>query len=330
MYQRFYGLRELPFELTPNPAYLFLTASQHEALSTLEYGLGSAKSLTLLSGEAGTGKTTLLRAALDSERCRHVRCVHINNPTLTRDEFIKTVALRLELGSAVGHSKAELLPVLERVLRERRSRGETTALVVDEAQSLSAELLEEIRLLGNIETATEKLLPLVMAGQPELAVRLEDPSFRHLKQRIVLRCELARFELSETAAFIGSRIATAGGTGARLFTREAIILIHEYSGGIPRTISVICDNVLVSGMALGKRPVDRALVSEVCRDLRLGKHDQPSRSDTGAETVSPAARGAVTPAEDRLLPDAGEIVPVEAAAATKIGPRFSLFGALRL
>jgi type II secretory pathway predicted ATPase ExeA len=271
MYQRFFHLRELPFELTPNPKYLFFTPRHREALSNLEYGLFAAKAVTVLIGEAGTGKTTLLRAALESERCQKVRCVYLNNPALTRLEFVETLARRFELGSRAAESKAVLLPELERVLRERRASGEITALVIDEAQSLSIELLEEVRLLANIETATEKLLPLVLAGQPELADRLNDPALRQLKQRVALRCELAPFELAETAAYIANRIRTAGGDAARLFTREAVTLIHEHSRGIPRTISVMCDNALVSGMALGRQPVDRAIVLEVSRDFDLSR-----------------------------------------------------------
>src|SRR6266851_2811364 len=167
MYQHYYGLRELPFELTPNPKYLFLPPQHREALSTLEYGLFSGKPITVLIGEAGTGKTTLIHAALESERCRHVRCVYLMNPTLTRAEFVETLSLRFGLSSRAATSKAALIDELEEVLRARRARGQITALVVDEAQSLSRELLEEIRLLANSETATEKLLPLVLAGQPE-------------------------------------------------------------------------------------------------------------------------------------------------------------------
>jgi general secretion pathway protein A len=269
MYQRFFGLRELPFELTPNPKYLYLTPSHREALSNLEYGLFAAKSLTVLIGEAGTGKTTLLRAALESERCAAVRCVYVNNPSLTRSEFVTMLAARFGLTEEASRSKATLLEELERTLRERRGRGEITALVVDEAQALSIELLEEIRLLANIETSDEKLLPLVLAGQPELSDRLENPELRQLKQRVALRCEIAPFQLPETAAYIATRIRVAGGTPSKLFTREGITLIHEYSKGIPRTVSVICDNALVSGMALERQPVDRSIVLEVCRDFRL-------------------------------------------------------------
>lgn len=269
MYQRFYGLRELPFELTPNPRYLYLTPRHREALSNLQYGLFSAKAVTMLVGEAGTGKTTLLRAALESDSCRHVRCVYLNNPALTRAEFVEILARRFELSPEAALSKAAMLGELEQVLQERRERGEITALVIDEAQTLSSELLEEVRLLANIETATEKLLPLVLAGQPELGERMEDPGLRQLKQRVALRCDVSPFNLPETAAYISSRIKTAGGEASRLFTREAVTLIHECSRGIPRTINVMCDNALVTGLALNRQPVDREMVLEVSRDFSL-------------------------------------------------------------
>lgn len=275
MYQRFYGLRELPFELTPDPKYLFFTPRHREALSNLEYGLSAAKSITVLIGEAGTGKTTLLRAALASERCANVRCVYMNNPALTREEFVRMLANRFNLSAESAGSKAVLLNELEGVLLERRRRGEITALVIDEAQSLSDELLEEIRLLANIDTPSEKLLPLVMAGQPELSARLEETGLRQLKQRVALRCEISPFELHETAAYIASRLRTAGGVPSKLFSREAVSLIHEHSGGIPRTVSVICDNALLSGMALERQPVDQAIVLEVCRDFLLRRQAAP-------------------------------------------------------
>jgi type II secretory pathway predicted ATPase ExeA len=269
MYKEFYGLRALPFELTANAQCLFLTSRQREALSILQYGLLASKSLTLLVGEAGTGKTTLIRAALESDRCRDVHCVYLNNPMLSAGDFVRLLAQRFELGPEAAASKAVLLDRLEARLRERRAAGETTALVVDEAQSLSTELLEEIRLLANIETPAVKLLPLVLAGQPELAERLELPELRQLKQRVALRCELMPFELGDTASYIARRITAAGGVPASMFTQEAIILIHERSLGIPRTINVICDNALVNGMALGHKRVERAMIVETCRDLRL-------------------------------------------------------------
>ena len=275
MYQHFYGLRELPFELTPNPKYLFLTRQHREALSTLIYGLSSAKGVTALIGEAGTGKTTLLHAALRSEQCRNVSCVYLMNPTLSREEFVEMLSVRFELSAHAARSKAALLNELEVVLRERRSRGHITALIIDEAQSLSNELLEEIRLLANSETTTEKLLPLVLAGQPELKDRLNQTELRQLKQRVTLRCEITPFTQQETAAYIAWRIRTAGGDAAKLFTREAVMLIHERSGGIPRTVSVMCDNALLTGFGLGRQPVNYETVLEVAHDFDL--HEKRSR-----------------------------------------------------
>ena len=267
MYQHFYGLRELPFEITPNPKYLFLPPQHREALSNLQYGLSSSKALTVLIGEAGTGKTTLLHAALASERCRNVSCVYINNPTLTRAEFVEMLARRFSLSPQASESKTALLAELEATLVERRSQGEIVALVVDEAQSLSNELLEEIRLLANCETETEKLLPLVLAAQPELRARLNQPELRQLKQRVTLRCEIQPFKVEETATYIATRIRIAGGDATKIFTREAVMLIHQRSGGIPRAISVICDNALVTGFGLGRQPIDREIVNDVIRDF---------------------------------------------------------------
>jgi general secretion pathway protein A len=326
MYQEFYGLREKPFELTANPKYLYLTARHREALSNLQYGLSAAKAVTVLIGEAGTGKTTLLKTALASDRCRQVRCISINNPTLTRGEFIEVLARNLGLSAEAARSKTVLLEEIERALREGRSHGTITALVVDEAQSLSIELLEEVRLLANIETATEKLLPLVLVGQPDLGTRLEDPGLRQLKQRVALRCEITPFNLPETAAYISTRIQKAGGSAIRLFTREAVMRIHEYSGGIPRTISVICDNALLHGLALGRQPVDQDLVLEVCRDFRFGERP-PERSDgayvQAALAPNPPIRAGQSASEEERQ-GSGEVEEVAAAR-----PRFSLFGGRR-
>jgi general secretion pathway protein A len=304
MYETFYGLSELPFELTANPKYLFLTARQREALSTLQYGLLSAKSLTVLIGEAGTGKTTLIRTALESERCRRVRCIYLNNPALRTDDFIRLLALKFDLGPEAGTSKALLLERLELLLRERRADGEITALVIDEAQSLSIEMLEEIRLLANIETPTAKLLPLVLAGQPGLGERLEDPNLRQLKQRVTLRCDLEPFDVVDTAAYIASRFSTAGGVAARVFTREAITLIHEGSGGIPRTINVICDNALLSGMALGHQKVDRAIVVEACRDLRLKSNGEQAPTGDRSNQLDDLSRRSDAKADQSPWSDA--------------------------
>jgi type II secretory pathway predicted ATPase ExeA len=331
MYQRFYGLRELPFELTPNPRYLFLTPQHREALSNLQYGLSSAKAMTVLIGEAGTGKTTLLHAALESEPCRNVTCVYLNNPTLLRREFIEVLSDRFNLSPRARESKAVLLGELDGVLRERRSRGQITALVIDEAQSLSGELLEEIRLLANIETATEKLLPLVLAGQPELRNRLNEPGLRQLKQRITLRCEITPFSVTEAAAYIAWRVRAAGGDASKLFTREAIRLIHEKSGGIPRVINVICDNALVTGCGLERHIVDHAMVIDVVRDFDLGGEDQldghaTKRGDLEPQPDSTVGYSTVAVADDRTAPDERAEI---ARGSVAIDPERRLFSLFR-
>jgi general secretion pathway protein A len=269
VYHDFYGLRELPFELMSDRRFMFFTPRHREALRHLEYGLLSSRGITLLLGEAGTGKTTLLRACIESEECRHLKCVHLQNPTLTRNEFIEMLAVEFELGAVAAASKTALLRKLESTLREARTEGQVMALAIDEAQGLSDELLGEIRLLANMETASEKLLPVVLAGQPELAARLNQPGLRELKQRVALRCDIAPLDLPETAAYIMWRIRAAGSDAEMPFTREAVSLIHESSRGIPRTINVMCDNALLSGFALGRNPVDRDIVLEVCHDFDL-------------------------------------------------------------
>jgi len=267
MYESFYGLQERPFDLTPDPRYLFLTPRHQEALTNLHYGVTQRKGVTAVLGPAGTGKTTLVRAALTAVADAGGRCVSINNPTLTRDEFIQMIARGFSLSPAAALSKTTLLGELEGRLHEYHVAGIATALVIDEAQGLSDELLEEVRLLVNLETDTVKLLPVVLAGQDELSERLARPSCAALKQRVALRCHLHPLSARETAQYIASRLRMAGGVPGDAFTRDAVDVIHQRSGGIPRTISVICDNALMSGFAVDQRPVGRQLVMEVCRDF---------------------------------------------------------------
>jgi general secretion pathway protein A len=271
MYRSFYGLHERPFDLTSDSRYLYLTVKHREALNMLRYGLLSRKGLALLIGEAGTGKTTLVRAALGEARGQAgSSVVYLSNPTLTRGEFVEYLAAGFGLEEHAGQSKTRLLMAMERHLIECQQRGEMAALVVDEAQSLSHELLEEVRLLANMETATEKLLSVVLAGQPELASRLNEGSLRQLKQRIAFRCVLDPLDVAETAAYIARRISVAGGVPQDLFSREAVEEIHQRSGGVPRAISVICDNALVTGFAHHEKPVTVRTVREVCRDFEFG------------------------------------------------------------
>ena len=324
MYTDFYGLSELPFELSPDPKYLMMTSRHREALANLQYGISARKSLTLMTGEAGTGKTTLVNAALASPPCRDARIVHLSNSMLTREEFIEFLARSFQLSPEAAHSKATLLRELEDELLRRRSAGVTTALVIDEAQCLERELLEEIRMLSNIETPSEKLLPLVLVGQPEFAERLNLPSLRQLKQRVALRCELGTLSAVETAAYIAGRVRIAGGEASIMFTREAIEEIHRGSGGIPRTISVICDNALVNGFAVGIKPITADVIREVCADFDLNHRaaEQPMVPAAAVPAHGPAAR----------VPAGGAVknAPVHAdTARDKAAPMFGSFGKKR-
>jgi general secretion pathway protein A len=329
MYEGFYGLKERPFELTSNPRFLFLTSRHREALSNLQYGIGTHKSLTLLLGEAGTGKTTLVRAvlALYQSQGQHTRAVHLSNPTLTRKEFVELLSAGFGLGPDATLSKAQFLLELTRTASERRAHGGITALLVDEAQSLPHELLEEIRLLTNIENRTDKLVPVVLIGQPELAERLNESSLRQLKQRVALRCTLEPLDLRETAAYITKRIRISGGDSATMFTRDAVELIFIRSRGIPRTINVICDNALVSGFALQRRPVGADIVEEVCRDFDLTV--PPDRElPPSASAAAPLAPAPVS--HDAAPADAGE-TPLRLAqpAEAAVGGATEMFATFR-
>lgn len=291
MYEAFFRLRERPFDLTPNPRFLVLTESHREVLLNLEYGIASRKGMTLLVGEAGSGKTTVIRAAMERQPVK-VHCVHLHNPTLSKNEFNQMLASQFGLSERAAISKASMLSELEALLLARQAQDEKTVLIVDEAQSLPMELLEEIRLLANIETNNEKLMSVIIAGQPELGVRLNDRALRQFKQRVALRCELRPLTAQETAAYIVGRIKAAGGVAAEVFTRQAVALMHERAQGIPRTISVIADNALLAGYANGQRPVGVDMVAEICRDFDLNAAPSApappvSSSSTGSGKLLP-------------------------------------------
>jgi len=307
MYESFFGLNERPFDLSPNPRYLVMTEAHREALSNLEYAVSSRKGVTLLLGEAGTGKTTIIRAALERQPER-AHCVHLQNPALNRAEFVEMLATRFGLTHHATGSKAALLLELEALLVSRREQDESTVLIIDEAQSLPLELLEEIRLLANIETNDEKLVSLILAGQPELADRLNERSLRQLKQRIALRCELRALTLRESSAYIAGRIRAAGGSGAQTFTREAVMLMHERAAGIPRTLNVIADNALLTGFAVSQRPVTAKLVLEVCRDLDLTGDAAPVLVAPVTDPSSPALSEPIA---------SGHVITFASASATQ-------------
>ena len=288
MYERYYGLQERPFDLSPNPRFLCFTPQHREALVHLQYGLAGRAGVTVLVGEAGTGKTTLVRAALQATNDSST-IVHLSNPTLTRAEFYDYLAAGFGFSAEAAQSKIQLLRELETALN--KDDGPRLALVVDEAQSVPYELLEEIRLLTNAEAANGRSLAVALVGQPELGRRLDEARLRQLKQRVVLRCELTPLTLKDTASYISGRVKTAGGEATRLFTRDAVVAIHQHSHGIPRVISVICDNALVNGFAADQKPVGASIIAEVCRSLAL----VPSQPQPAAAPPEPVAVAAQAP-----------------------------------
>jgi len=326
MYESFFGLRERPFDLAPNPRFLYVTGPQREALSNLRYGLTTPRGLTLLLGEAGTGKTTLVQTVLGELESGKVECVLVSNPTLTRDEFYEYLSKAFHLDADTASSKTRFLFAFRRHLEERHRTGGLTALILDEAQSVPYDLLEEVRLLSNIETPTAKLLNVVLAGQPELADRLNESSLRQLKQRISLRCELRPLDFAETAAYIAGRIRIAGGKPADIFSREAVAAIHEASAGVPRTINVVCDNTLIGGFAAQVKPVTRSLVQDVMRDFDLKGQDAQLLT---TPELPPAPPAGPAPAASAPAAPAAAAEP-EAGSASMFGAfnrrrRFSFF-----
>jgi general secretion pathway protein A len=307
LYEAFFGLRERPFDLVPNPRFLFLTEVQREVLSTLRYGLTGPGGITLLLGDAGTGKTTLVQAALASMGDGRVQCVLLSNPTLTRDEFYESLVAGFELGSEAKHSKASFLLALKLHAESRHAEGRMTAIMLDEAQSLPDELLEEVRLLSNMETSTAKLLNVVLSGQPELGARLNQQSLRQLKQRIGLRCALRPLSVSETASYLAGRLRIAGGSPADIFTREAVSAIYEVSGGIPRVVNVVAENALIGGFAAQVKPVPRAIIDEVTRDFDLRPGGGQAPPAVPVTTELPATEPAPAGSESRS--DQNGVIP---------------------
>jgi len=269
MYESFYGLKENPFNVTPNPEYIYLGENHREALAQLFYGVRERKGFIVITGEVGTGKTTLIYYLLDKINGNHTKTAFLFNPKLTVDDFMQYILK--DLGVRVqGKTKGEYLHNLHRYLLNAYQKDERVILIVDEAQGLRPELLEEIRLLSNLETSRSKLLQIVLLGQPELDKTLSQPGFRQLRQRINLRYHLPPLSEKETKEYIGKRLGIAGAR-APIFTEKAIKQIYLKSGGIPRLINIVCDNALLNGYALDQKTINERSVKEVAKDLHLKK-----------------------------------------------------------
>jgi general secretion pathway protein A len=278
MYLSFYGLREAPFAPTPDPKFLFQSTRHREALAQLIYGVRERKGFTVLTGEIGTGKTTLLRTLLERlDASTPVAYVH--NSALGIEGLLEYILQDWGVKSTAA-THAQRLFELNEFLIDQHAKGASPVLVIDEAQNLSVETLEAVRLLSNFETTSQKLIQILLVGQPELRDKLNLPEMRQLKQRIGLRCHIAALSPEETRQYIRHRLRIAGATDAGIFSDAAIQKISEYSEGTPRVINIVCDHCLLSGYADSKRRIDAAIVQEAVEYLEEGERREWKRRRT--------------------------------------------------
>ena len=293
VYRAFFGLKDDPFSLSPDPAFLYRSEQHEEALSNLIYGVQARKGFIVLTGEVGTGKTTMLECLRDYLYQQAIEFAFIFNSRINGDQFLEMLAYDFDLRCNYA-SKPEILTALNEMLVAQAVRGNTAVLIVDEAHNLEWEVLEEIRLLGNLENRTGKLLQIILAGQPEFDRKLDAPNLRNLKQRIVLRYNLAAFNEADTAQYIASRFTTAGLPHQQIIGPEMISEIHRRSQGIPRVINAICDNLLLTAFADASKIATLEMLDEVTRDMRLewGRRGGRSRARYSDAATEPDWAGA--------------------------------------
>lgn len=268
MYEKFYNLKQNPFRISPDPQFICMTPQHREALSGLIYSICTRPGLTLLIGEVGTGKTTLLYTLLDLLEKRRYVTAMCTNPRLNQDEFYDYLLNKLEV-PCTSPLKSQQLIALQNTLLKYRAAGRMTVLIVDEAQRLHPDLMEEIRLLMNLETPREKLLQVIMAGQPELSEILRRSELRQLKQRINYFCTLRALNVEELREYLDHRLSCAGLPKQNLFAADAIEAIYEYSKGIPRVVNTLCDNALQNGFARQSPQITGSMIEEAAADLDL-------------------------------------------------------------
>src|SRR5271165_901000 len=269
MYKSFFGLKENPFNVNPDPRFLFLTQQIEEALAGLMYGIQTRKGFITLTGEVGTGKTTLINRLLDWLHQRHVRTAFLFNSRMNSNHLFDFILAEFEI-VCDSRTKSQQLMKLNQWLLERYRNGETAVVIIDEAQNLSYPVLEEIRLLTNLETSTDKLLQIVLSGQPELEEKLKLPQLRQMRQRIMLRCKTSPLTTEQTFSYINERLRIAGAkNGDQIFSKDAVETMHLYSLGIPRVINLLCEHALVNSYVEQQKVVSGKVIEDVAREFQL-------------------------------------------------------------
>jgi general secretion pathway protein A len=331
LYQTHFGLSQAPFNITPDPSFLYLSASHREGLAQLSYGIKARKGFVVLTGEVGTGKTTLIHALLN-DLSGSAQTALIFSTIVSPGDLLRSVCEEfglVEPKRPLGEIHDYLVSLNEFLLESYR-KGENCVLIIDEAQNLSAEVLESIRLLSNFETSKDKLLQILLVGQPELAVRLNSPDLRQLKQRVMLRHHLRALLLQECCEYVSNRLKVAGAERT-IFTPNALEGIYSYSAGIPRVVNVLCDNALLTGYALGRKEVDVGIIREVAEELSLTTNHEPrfkpirqvvnNTNGTGSAQVSGAGSVEIRSGIESWEPKLTAIKPIsKSASSTAIVP----------
>lgn len=266
MYEKYFGFKEKPFNITPDPRFVYFSETHKEALAHLRYAIREGKLFSVITGEVGTGKTTLVHTLLN-KMDGNVRTAYIFNPVMEPEDFLNYICEDLGLTSNGLRSRGKNLALLHNFLLDCYANNEKVFLIIDEAQSLDTKLLEEVRLLTNLETSKHKLLHVILLGQPELNKTLADTRFRALKQRITIRYNIAALNFTDTREYIFYRLKKAGARDLAVFDKGAIKAIYKYSKGIPRVINIVCDNALLTGFSLNQNRIGKPIIKEVIRDL---------------------------------------------------------------
>jgi len=283
MYESFFGLTESPFRVNPDPRYLYLTEEINEALAGLMYAIKRRKGFVTLIGEVGTGKTTLVNSLLDWAKQQNIRTAFLFNSRVNTTQLFEFILAEFGI-TCESRSKSQQLMKLNQWLLERHNSGETSVLIVDEAQNLTYPVMEEIRMLTNLETSTDKLLQIVLSGQPELEEKLKLPQLRQLRQRISVQCKTSPLTAEQTHEYVAERLRIAGANGQPIFSMKATDAIHRYAHGIPRVINLLCEHALTTAYVEEQRPIEAPLIEDIAKEFQLDKI--PPVAPTGSLTVT--------------------------------------------